>query len=108
MKVFMFAAALALFLALGANAQADCFESVELGDPAYLVIEKCGEPQRRDRKERASRPVEVLRGNEVSRQRPVNRLVIERWYYDSSLNAATVIHLEDGGVTDKQRLERGQ
>jgi hypothetical protein len=79
---------------------------VEEGDPGYLVIEKCGEPQRRDRKERAARPIELVRGDEISAQRPVNRLVVERWYYDTSLNAATVLHLEDGGVTKKERLVR--
>jgi hypothetical protein len=72
-----------------------------------MVIEKCGEPQRREREERKrSSTIEVLSGGEVTQQRPQQPLLLERWYYDTSLNAASVIYLEDGGVTKKERLIR--
>ncbi|MEN8170670.1 MAG: DUF2845 domain-containing protein [Pseudomonadota bacterium] len=88
-------------------AYADCFDAVQVGDPGFVVIEKCGEPQRRERDEYArSSSVEVVRGGEVGTQRPVQPLLIERWYYDTSLNAATAISLEDGGVSKKKRLIR--
>jgi hypothetical protein len=91
------------------TAFADCFSAVQLGEPGYVVIEKCGEPQRREYEERSRRiPVEVVRGSDVNAQLPLQPLRLERWYYDTSLNAATVIHLEDGGVAHKERLLRGQ
>jgi hypothetical protein len=89
------------------NIYAGCFELVEVGDPGFTVIEKCGEPQRREREElKRTKSVEVLRGQESTRQIPHQPIVRERWYYDTSLNAATVIHLEDNGVTEKGRLLR--
>lgn len=96
-----------LSLLASGNIYAGCFEMVEVGDPGFEVIEKCGEPQRREREEiKRSTAIEVLRGHESSRQTPHQPLLQERWYYDTSLNAATVIHLEDGGVTEKGRLLR--
>ena len=84
-----------------------CLELVELGEPGFQVIEKCGEPIRREREERRrSESVEVVSGSETSRKQPHHPLLLERWYYDTSINAATVIHLEDGGVIKKERLLR--
>lgn len=86
---------------------ADCFESVQVGDPGFVVIEKCGEPLRREYEEKASvKKVEVIRGSEPSSVRPLQPHIIEKWYYDSSLNAATLFHLEDRGVIKKERLLR--
>ena len=96
-------------IALGysTTAFADCFDAVQVGDPGFVVIEKCGEPLRREREERASvKRVEVIRGSEQSNVRPLHPQIIEKWYYDSSLNAATVYHLEDRGVIKKERLLR--
>jgi hypothetical protein len=88
-------------------ADADCLSAVQVGDPGFVVIEKCGAPQRREREERSrTSPVEMVSGSEVKKQLPHQPLLLERWYYDTSLNAATVIHLEDGGVTTKGRLIR--
>ena len=89
------------------SASAGCLELVELGEPGFQVIEKCGEPIRREREERKrTSSVEVVAGNETTRQQPHQPLLLERWYYDTSINAATVIHLEDGGVIKKERLLR--
>ena len=97
---------LGLFTSLSALA-AGCLEVVELGEPGFRVIEKCGEPVRREREERRRKDsVEVVVGGETTRQRPHQPLLLERWYYDTSINAATVIHLEDGGVIKKERLLR--
>jgi hypothetical protein len=86
---------------------AGCIDMVEIGDPGFVVIEKCGEPVRREREElKRTSTVEVVRGSDAGQQRPQQPLLIERWYYDTSLNAATVIHLEDGGVSKKGRLIR--
>jgi hypothetical protein len=86
---------------------ADCFDAVQVGDPGFVVIEKCGEPQRREREEKsATKRVELIRGSEKSSVRPVQPRIIEKWYYDASLNAATVFHLEDRGVSKKERLLR--
>jgi hypothetical protein len=91
----------------GGTAGADCLEQVEIGDPGFVVIEKCGQPQRREREELPrSKAVELVRGSGVSAQLPQQPLLLERWYYDTSLNAATVVHLEDGGVMKKERLLR--
>lgn len=88
-------------------AGADCLAKVEIGDPGFVVIEKCGEPQRREREEHSrSSAVEMVRGSEVGAQLPLQPLRLERWYYETSLNAATVIHLEDGGVVKKEHLRR--
>lgn len=88
-------------------AYAGCFDLVEVGDPGYVVIERCGEPLRREREESArATSVEVLRGSEMAAQRPLQPLLLERWYYDTSLNAATVISLEDRSVIKKERLLR--
>jgi hypothetical protein len=92
---------------LSGTACADCFSAVQVGDPGFVVIEKCGGPQRREREERKrTTAVEVVSGSEIKTQLPRQPLLLERWYYDTSLNAATVIHLEDGGVTTKGRLIR--
>lgn len=92
---------------VSATAHADCFTSVQLGDPGFVVIEKCGTPERREGEELSrSRAVEMVRGSEIQAQLPLQPLRLERWYYDTSLNAATVVHLEDGGVTKKERLLR--
>lgn len=100
---------LVLMVAYTGAACASCFDAVEVGEPGFVVIEKCGEPQRREREERKrSTAVEVLRGSEVGKQTPHQPLLLERWYYDTSLNSATVIHLEDGGVSNKERLLREQ
>ncbi len=97
----------AFFLSYTGEAYAGCFDAVQVGDPGFVVIEKCGEPQRREREERSrTTSIEVLRGSDVGRQQPLQPLLLERWYYDSSLNAATVIQLEDGGVAKKGRLIR--
>jgi hypothetical protein len=97
----------AITLSITGTAYADCFDAVQVGEPGFMVIEKCGEPQRREREEHArTTSVEVVRGSEAVAQRPVQLLLVERWYYDSSLNAATAISLEDGGVTKKERLLR--
>ncbi len=96
-----------LTLGYGGVFAAECIDLVELGEPGFTVIEKCGEPQRREREERKrTGSIEVLSGSESTRQRPQQPLRLERWYYDTSLNAATVIHLEDGGVVKKERLLR--
>jgi hypothetical protein len=88
-------------------AYADCFSAVQVGDPGFVVTEKCGAPQRREREERTrTSAVEVVSGSEINAQLPHQPLLLERWYYDTSPNAATVIHLEDGGVTKKGRLIR--
>lgn len=88
-------------------AVAGCIEKVEVGEPGFQVIEKCGAPQRREREEhKRSATVEVVVGSELTQQRPQQPLVLERWYYDSSINAVTVIYLEDGGVVRKERLLR--
>lgn len=98
-----------LALLVSLSAYADCFEMVEVGEQAATVIEKCGEPQRRDSKEvHGKRTVEVVRGDTVGREAVARPLYVEKWYYDSSLNRATVIHLEDGGVSKKERLVRGE
>jgi hypothetical protein len=31
---------------------------------------------------------------------------MEKWYYDTSRNKATLIEIQDGGVLNKRRLER--
>ena len=94
-------------LGYGEVVAAGCIELVELGDPGFMVIEKCGEPQRREREEhKRTTSIEVISGSERGAQRPHQPLLLERWYYDTSMNAATVIHLEDGGVTKKERLIR--
>lgn len=104
-----FVVLLVLTASCAGTAFADCFSAVQLGDPGYVVVEKCGEPQRREHEERSRRTtVEVVRGGDVNAQLPLQPLRLERWYYDTSLNAATVVHLEDGGVTKKERLLRGQ
>ena len=96
-----------LLLGLSNRLYAGCFEAVELGEPGSAVLEKCGEPQRREREEQQhTSSVEVWRGSEKANQTPHQPLLLERWYYDTSLNAATVIHLQDGGVTKKERLLR--
>lgn len=95
-------------LLASSSVYADCYELIEVGEPASMVIEKCGEPQRRDSKEvYGQRSIEVVRGDTVGREAVVRPLSVEKWYYDSSLNRATVIHLEDGGVSKKERLVRG-
>lgn len=97
-----------VFSAAG-SASAECLDVIEIGEPGYMVIEKCGEPQRRDREEYIpTKKVEVIRGTNRNDERPVPPIVIEKWYYDTSLNAATVIHMKDGGVTKKQRMIRGE
>ena len=96
-------------LTLGYSGQllADCFDAVQVGDPGFMVIEKCGEPQRREYEEKTSgKRVEILRGSEKSSVSPQQPRIIEKWYYDTSLNAATVFHLEDRGVTKKEQLRR--
>ena len=94
---------------LSANAWGGCLEKVSEGEPGFIVIEKCGEPVRREREEHPrTESVELVTDSESSRQLPQQPKVVERWYYDTSLNAATVIHLEDGGVVKKERLERGK
>ena len=99
----------AITLSFTGTAYADCFDTVQVGEPGFMVIEKCGEPQRREREERVrTTSVEIVRGSEVGTQRPVQPLLVERWYYDTSLNSATAISLEDGGVTKKERLTREQ
>ncbi len=86
---------------------AGCIDQVEIGEPGFVVIEKCGEPQRREREERKRHSsIEVLSGSESTQQRPHQPVLLERWFYDTSLNAASVIYLEDGGVTKKERLIR--
>jgi hypothetical protein len=98
-----------LALSAGGTAGAACLDAVEIGEPGYMVIEKCGEPQRREREEYIpTKKVEVIRGTSRIEERPVPPIVIEKWYYDTSLNAATVIHLQDNGVTRKERLIRGE
>ncbi|MCW8917212.1 MAG: DUF2845 domain-containing protein [Gammaproteobacteria bacterium] len=98
---------LTVLSAASGAASADCLTAVQLGDPAFVVIEKCGEPQRREREERSrTNAVEMVRGGEVTAQLPRQPLLLERWYYETSLNAATVIHLEDSGVVKKERLRR--
>lgn len=98
---------LAIPLLASNDAAAGCLEVVDVGDPSYLVVEKCGKPQRRERDEmQPTKRVEVLRGTDSTAAIPSGSRVVERWYYDSSLNAVTVIHLEDGGVTAKERLQR--
>ncbi len=105
MRVIATLCVMALSYSVGAFA--DCFEAVRVGDPGFMVIEKCGEPQRREYTEKASgKRVELLRGSEQSSVSPVQPLIIEKWYYNTSLNAATVFHLEDRGVTKKERLLR--
>jgi hypothetical protein len=90
-----------------ATASADCLDAVQIGDPGFVVIEKCGEPQRREREEHSRvTAVEIVRGSAIAAQLPLQPLLLERWYYDASLNAATVVYLEDGGVTKKERLLR--
>lgn len=94
-------------LLLSATAHAGCFDTVQVGEPGFVVIEKCGQPQRREREERpATKRVEMVRGTERASVKPLQPQVLESWYYDTSLNTATVIHLEDGGVTHKERLIR--
>ncbi len=96
-----------LLLGFGEAVSAECIDLVEVGEPGFMVIEKCGEPQRREREERRrSSTIEVVTGSGTTQQRPQQPLLLERWYYDSSLNAASVIYLEDGGVTKKERLLR--
>lgn len=85
---------------------ADCFEAVSVGDPGFVVIEKCGEPQRRESQEKSPDRIELLRGSEKSSVSPAQPRIIEKWYYDTSLNAATVFQLEDRGVIKKERLRR--
>ena len=51
---------------------ADCLALVELGEPGFQVIEKCGEPLRREREERRRSVrcrVRCVRYCESSRQR---------------------------------------
>jgi len=97
----------AVVISATGNASADCFEKIAVGDPSFIVIEECGPPQRLEREERVrTTPIEVLRGAEAMAQLPQRPRLLERWYYDTSLNAATVIYLEDGGVTNKARLLR--
>jgi hypothetical protein len=93
-------------LSLSGAVFADCYEQVQVGDPSFIVIEKCGEPERREEEVRRSASIEVVRGSEVSSQRPQQPMVIENWYYNTSLNAATVIRFQDGGVTQKEQLVR--
>ena len=96
-------------LALGYSTTtlADCFEAVQMSDPEFVVLEKCGEPLRRERQEKTSvKRVEVIRGSERSSVRPLQPQIIEKWYYDSSLNAATLFHLENRRVIKKERLLR--
>lgn len=103
----VFAALCVMIFSYSASAFADCFEAVEVGDPGFMVLEKCGEPQRREYEEKTSgKRVEILRGSEKSSVSPQQPLIIEKWYYDTSLNAATVFHLEDRGVIKKERLRR--
>ncbi len=85
---------------------ADCFDTVAVGDPGFVVIEKCGEPQRREYQEKSPEKVELLRGSEKSSVSPAQPRIIEKWYYDTSLNAATLFQLEDRGVIKKERLRR--
>lgn len=94
-------------LLLSATAYAGCIDAVQVGDPGFVVIEKCGQPQRREREEHpVTKRVEVVRGTARTTVKPLQPRVIESWYYEASLNTATVIRLEDGGVTHKERLIR--
>lgn len=99
--------ALPLLFGLSLSATAGCLEPVVVGDPVFVVVEKCGSPERRERYEEShTKPVEVLRGNTSLREYPVPPKVTEKWYYDTTLDAATVITIEDSGVTRKERLTR--
>jgi hypothetical protein len=85
-----------------------CYEKVEVGDPVQYVIERCGEPVRRERDfSTPGKRIEVIRGSKTLSSHPVQPQQMEKWYYDTSLNTVTLIEIQDGGVLSKRRLERG-
>ncbi len=91
------------------SAEESCYDKVEIGDPVHYVIEHCGEPVRSERDIYSpAQPVEVIRGAETVQHSPAQPQRMEKWYYDTSLNKATLIEIQDGGVIDKRRLERMQ
>lgn len=96
-----------LFFFTPVSAGQSCFDKVEIGDPMQFVIERCGEPVRRERDiYLPSQSVEVIRGSDTLRRHPVQPQRMEKWYYDTSLDRATLIEILDGGVLNKSRLKR--
>lgn len=106
MKKLVASAVLAL-LALPAVAEEQCFGKVEVGDSVSRVLERCGEPVRREQKvTKAEGGVQIIRGLDSLHTQPLNPKVLERWYYDTGLDMATVIDIVDGGVSRVRRLVR--
>jgi hypothetical protein len=96
-----------LLAAATVSAEEGCYDKVEIGDPIQHVIEHCGEPQRRERDIYTPvKSVEVIRGTKTLQSHPVQPQRMEKWYYDTSRNKATLIEIQDGGVLNKRRLER--
>jgi hypothetical protein len=94
-------------IALPLSAAEDCLDRLEMGDPVQRVIERCGEPEHRERDMQApGKSVEIIRGTDTLRSHPVQPQVTEKWYYDVSADRATVIEILDGGVVGMRRLQR--
>jgi hypothetical protein len=84
-----------------------CYDKVEVGDPVQHVIERCGEPVRRERERHTpGKPVELIRGSDTLKSYPLQPQRLEKWYYETTRDKATVIEIQDGGVLGKKRLER--
>jgi hypothetical protein len=98
---------LSVFALLSApTAAVQCYGKVEVGDTVSQVVNRCGEPVRRERKVAQSEGVQVIRGLDSLHSKPLNPQVMEKWYYDTNLNEATVIEILDGGVISVRRLVR--
>ena len=102
------AMAVLTLLVFPAVAEEQCYGKVEVGDSVAQLRDRCGEPMRRERKATgAAGGVQVIRGMDSFQTRPLNPEIMEKWYYDTSLDEATVVEVIDGRVDSVRKLLRG-
>ncbi len=96
-----------MLLALPAVAEEQCYGKVEIGDAVSQILERCGQPVRRERKVTGvAGGVQVIRGLDSLHTKPLNPQRMEKWYYDTSMDKATVVEILDGEVVSVRRLVR--